>query len=73
MNLDFEDIVEACFSFVVLVLFLNADVSIVVKLEGEQNVIRWFNFQIVALTKRVNYAILALGVLDNSTSLVSNR
>ena len=73
MDLDLEDIVKVSLVVEIVVLVLDADLSVVVELAREEQVVRRFNLQVVATSKGVNQSVLSILVLDYSSLLLSQR
>ena len=72
MDFDLEDVVKVGLVVLISVLLLKADLSVVVKLTCEQEMVCWLYLQVVALAERVDHPIKAFLIFDNSTGFLSD-
>lgn len=55
-----------------LVLFLDANLSVIVVLASKQDMLVWLNFQVVAASKRMNLFFETFCVFNNSCSFITD-
>ena len=71
MDFDLENVVEMSLFVSIIVLFLKANLSIIVELTGEQQMVGWLDFKVVTLSERSDHSVKALSIFDDSTWLLS--
>lgn len=72
MDLDLVHVLEFSLVQSVLVLVLNANLSVLVILTSKQDVLLWLNLQVVAASKRMNLSFETFSVLNCSCSFISD-
>lgn len=55
-----------------LVLILNANLSVIIVLASEEDVLLWFNFQVVAASKRMDFSFEIFSVFNDSCFFVAD-
>ena len=55
-----------------LVLILNANLSVIIVLASEQDMLLWFNFQVVAASKRMDFSLEFFSVFNDSGFFVTD-
>jgi len=72
VDLDLENVIKVGLSIIVIVLLLQANLSIVVELTSKQQVIGWLNLQVIALAEGVDHSVESILILNYSTWLFSD-
>jgi len=57
MYFDIEDIIKVSVTFSIIILFLEAYLSVFIILASKEQVIGWFNFKVVNRAKRMHRSL----------------